>query len=81
MKLSWPSFTSEKLVRIACILGLIALPLMVWSVFDPRVWPVLGALSIGQVIGTTSFALYLIVVIRDLGVVRRLRGPRRTDRT
>lgn len=65
---------SEALVRVACVLGLVALPLMVWSVVDPRVWPVLLTLSVGQVLGTLSFFLYLIVVVRDLGVVRRLRG-------
>lgn len=65
---------SERLIRIACVLGLVALPLMVWSLFDPRVWPVLLALSIGQVIGTMSFMLYGFVVLRDLRVARRLRG-------
>ncbi len=64
--------SSEKLLRIACVLALVALPLMVWSVFDPRVWPVLGALSIGQGIGTLSFLLFLIAVARDLGVQRKL---------
>jgi len=66
-------WNSERLIRIACLLGLIALPLMVWSLFDPRVWPVLLALSVGQVIGTLSFLLFLIVVIRDLAVGRRIR--------
>ena len=68
---------SEKLVRVACWLGLIALPLMVASVFEPTVWPVLAALSLGQAIGTLSFALYLVVVARDLRVAARLR--RRAD--
>lgn len=63
---------SEKLVRISCWLALAALPLMVWSVFDPRVWPVLVALSLGQALGTASFALFLYVVIRDLGVKKKL---------
>ena len=66
-----------KLVRIACWLGLIALALMVWSVLDPTVWPVLVALSLGQVLGTLSLSLYVIAVARDLRVVRRLRrSPR-----
>jgi hypothetical protein len=39
---------------------------MVWSVIDPRVWQVLVALSFGQAVGTLSFVLYLIVVLRDL---------------
>jgi hypothetical protein len=64
----------EKVLRVACVLALAALPLMVWSVFDPTVWPVLVALSFGQIVGTLSFALYLGVVARDLQVKRRLRG-------
>jgi hypothetical protein len=72
--MKWRPIESEKLVRVACILGLVALPLMVWSVLDPRVWPVLVALSVGQVLGTLSFALFLAVVVRDLGIVRRLRS-------
>jgi uncharacterized membrane protein YvlD (DUF360 family) len=65
--------SSEKLLRVACVLGLIALPLMVWSIFDPTVWPVLVALSLGQAIGTLSFGLFLVVVARDLAVARKLR--------
>lgn len=74
--MKWPRLSSEKLLRVACVLGLVALPLMVWSIFDPRVWPVLVALSVGQIVGTTSFALFLVVVVRDLDLVKRLRAPR-----
>lgn len=71
MKLRLPP--NEKILRVACILALVALPLMVWSVFDPRVWPVLVALSLGQGIGTLSFVLFLVAVARDLGVKKKLR--------
>jgi hypothetical protein len=71
--------SSDKLLRVACVLGLIALPLMVWSVFDPSVWPVLVALSFGQAIGTLSFALYLVVVVRDLGLREKLRSRFSSD--
>lgn len=64
--------SNETLLRVACVLGLIALPMMVWSVFDPTVWPVLVALSVGQGIGTISFLLFLVVVARDLAVARKL---------
>ena len=73
------AITNESLIRGACFLGLVALPLMVASVVFPNVWTVLGALSIGQAIGTLSFLLYLIAVTRDLDVVRRLRGGRKSD--
>ena len=71
MKIKIPS--NERIVQVACILALTALPLMVWSVFDPTVWPVMAALSIGQGIGTLSLLLYVVVVLRDLGVQARLR--------
>lgn len=64
--------SNHALLRAACVLGLVALPLMVWSVFDPTVWPVLIALSVGQAIGTLSFVLFLVVVARDLALARKL---------
>ena len=70
---------SPTLLRVACVLGLVALPLMVWSVFDPTVWPVFLALSVGQVVGTLSFVLFLAVVARDLALERKLRRPREAD--
>jgi len=70
VKLRFPA--SEKLLRVACVLALIALPLMVWSLFDPTVWPVLVALSVGQALGTLSFLLFLIAVARDLQLKQRL---------
>lgn len=73
MKLRIPRLPpNEKLLRIACVLALVALPLMVWSVFDPRVWPVLVALSVGQGIGTLSFVLFLVAVGRDLHLKRKI---------
>jgi hypothetical protein len=52
-------------LRIACVLALIGLAMMMWSLFDPHVRPVLIALSVGQAIGTLSLALYVRVIIRD----------------
>jgi hypothetical protein len=70
VKLRIPS--TERLLRFACVLALVALPLMVWSLFDPTVWPVLLALSVGQALGTLSFALFLLAIARDLHVKRKL---------
>ena len=67
------SFGSDRILRFACWLALAALPMMTVSVFVPTVWPVLVALTIGQGIGTLSFVLFLVVVVRDLDIVRRLR--------
>ena len=52
-------------LRIACVLAMVGLALMLWSLFDPHAQPILLALSLGQGIGTLSLALYVRVVVRD----------------
>ena len=56
----------SKLMVYACVLGLIGLALMSWSLFDQGWSPVMAAMSVGQGIGTLSFALFLVIVIIDL---------------
>jgi len=53
-------------LRVAAALTLVALALMVWSLIDPTVLPVMVAMTIGQAIGTAAFAAYGWVVFRDL---------------
>ena len=55
-----------KLLRWSALLTLIALALMVWSMLVPTPLPVMLAMTLGQVIGTSAFGLYLYVVIRDI---------------
>ena len=50
----------------ACVLGLIGLALMSWSLFDQGWIPVMMAMSVGQGIGTLSLVLFLLVVYIDL---------------
>jgi hypothetical protein len=50
----------------ACALALVALGLVVWSLLDPRPIPVIVAMSVGQVLGTLSFAAFLVVVVGDV---------------
>jgi hypothetical protein len=38
---------------------------MTWQIFDPTVWPVMVAMSLGQVLGTASFAAFGLVVLAD----------------
>jgi len=47
----------------ACALG--ALALMAWQLFDPTVWPVMVAMSLGQVLGTASLAVFVYVFVAD----------------
>ena len=56
----------RRVMTLACALALFALGLIVWSLLDPRPIPVIVAMSVGQVIGTLSFAAFLVVVVGDL---------------
>jgi hypothetical protein len=56
---------------IACSSALAALALMTWQLVDPTVWPVMVAMSLGQVLGTTSLAAFAYVVFADLRARRR----------
>jgi hypothetical protein len=62
------------MLTTACISALVGIGLMTWSLFDPRPLPVVGAMSVGQVFGTLSLALFLYVVATDLrpGVAQAL---------
>lgn len=52
-----------RLVDLACVLALVGLAAMVWSVLDPRPVPVFLAMSAGQAIGTLSLLLFLLVLV------------------
>ena len=60
-------------LRTAAMLTLVALALMVWSVLQPTPLPVMLAMTLGQGIGTTAFAIFGIIVLKDLTRVRRAR--------
>jgi hypothetical protein len=66
----------SRLLRASAVLTLVALGLMVWSMFQPTPLPVMLAMSVGQALGTLAFALYGYVVLAD---VRRLRRARRAS--
>jgi hypothetical protein len=54
-----------ELVRLACVLALLALGLVCWSVLQPRPVPVILAMSAGHAVGASAFACYLLAVILD----------------
>jgi len=60
-----------KLLYASAILTLIALGLMVWSLFQPTPLPVMVAMSVGQGLGTAAFAAYGYVVVRGILRLRR----------
>lgn len=55
-----------RLLRGSAVCALLALALMVWGVLDPSPIALVVAMSVGQGLGTLSFALYALVVIVDL---------------
>ncbi|MDB4958341.1 MAG: hypothetical protein JWO36_5910 [Myxococcales bacterium] len=64
-----------KALRWSGLLTLVGLALMVWSMLQPTPLPVMLAMTVGQVVGTTAFGLYLYIVVREL------RRERRKDRS
>ncbi len=66
----------KKLLLGASALTLLALALMVWSVFQPTPMPVMLAMSLGQALGTGAFAMFGLAILIDL---RRSRRVRRTE--
>jgi len=66
-----PSIPAMTALRASAVLTLVGLALMVWSMLEPTVLPVMLAMSVGQGVGCMAFALYVYVVIRDLRRERR----------
>ena len=58
--------TTDLGLRVSAVLTLIGLGLMVWSMLVPTPLPVMLAMTVGQVVGTAAFAIYLVIVVREL---------------
>lgn len=56
----------DQLLRLSCVLTLVGLGLVVWSLLVPQPIPVVAAMSVGQGVGTLAFLVYLVVVVFDL---------------
>lgn len=71
----------DRLLRIAVVAALAALGLMVWSFFGAGPLPIVVFMTVGQAVGTLSFALFLAVILADLIRNRLLTkdGPRSSD--
>jgi len=67
--------THRRVLDAACVLALVALALMVWSLVDPHPIPVILAMSIGQALGTASLLAFLVVVADDVRRGERDIGP------
>jgi hypothetical protein len=56
---------ARRVLVASCVCALFALALMTWQLFDPRVVPIIVAMSLGQILGTASLLGYLYVVVSD----------------
>jgi hypothetical protein len=65
----------------SCLCALAALGLMTWQIVDPTVWPVMVAMSFGQVLGTASLAAFGFVVFADFRAQRRADRRSRSNAT
>lgn len=61
----------RELIRVACVLSLIGLAIMAYSILSPRPLPVILAMSVGQIIGGTGFCCYLLAVVIDAATRER----------
>jgi hypothetical protein len=57
---------TPRLLYVAAVLSLIGLAFMVWSMVEPTPMPVMLAMSVGQMIGMSAFAIYIVIVVRVL---------------
>lgn len=53
-------------LRIACVLTLVGLALMTWSLLQPTWIPVMLAMTLGQMIGTVAFGIFAFRIVGDL---------------
>jgi hypothetical protein len=53
-------------LRIACVLTLVGLALMTWSMLQPTWMPVMLAMTLGQLVGTVAFAMFAFRIVGDL---------------
>ena len=67
------------LLRLACVLALLALVIMCASILFPRPLPVIMAMSAGHVVGGAAFATYLLAVIIDSARPRPAQPKDATD--
>jgi hypothetical protein len=58
--------TIRRLVLVSAVMALVSLGLMVVSIVVPHPLLLVLAMSLGQLFGTTSLALYLLAIVLDL---------------
>ena len=71
--------TSEQVLRLAAVVGLLALACMTWSLLDPRPIPIMVAMSVGLGLATPSLGIFAVVLILAARRAARAAPPPDTD--
>ena len=61
--LKWPT---QRMLRIAAVLGLLAMAVMSWAVLDPQPLPVVASMSFSPVFAGLAFFIYGLSIAADL---------------
>ena len=64
----WPT---RKALNVACVLGLLALAIMVWGVVDGSPLPVVASMSVAQGIGVLACLLYGLTIAAEVAAKER----------
>ena len=59
----WPT---QKMLRLAAAIGLVAIAVMAWPVLDPSPLPVVTSMSLSPVLGGLAFVIYGLSIAADL---------------
>lgn len=63
----------RQLVRAACVLSLVGLAVLAYSILVPGPLPIIFAMSAGHAIGGLAFACYVLAVVVDAAETKRER--------
>ena len=66
MKVTGQRWSTYLLVKGACIIGLCAIGLMMWSILFPYALPVIAAMSVAQGLGILAFLFYLGAIVTEV---------------
>jgi hypothetical protein len=58
--------SADRLVRIACYIGIVSLLLMSWSALVPAALPIVVGMSLGQTLGVVAFLFYVLAILYEM---------------
>lgn len=64
----WPT---ERALRVACWIGLMALAIMIWGVLSGMPLPVVASMSVAQGLGVLACLIYGLSIAADVAAARQ----------